>query len=58
MLNTFVPFVLLGVAIGGAVAFRRTGKRAGFVLMAITAGLSALLCVLAVMIELKKRNII
>jgi hypothetical protein len=58
MFGTLVPFILLGGAVGGAIAFRRQGKRVGFVLMSITAVLSLLLCALAVMIELKRRNVI
>jgi succinate dehydrogenase hydrophobic anchor subunit len=58
MLGTVLPFLLLGAAIGGAIAFRRKGRRAGFVLMSITAVLSVLLCILAVMIALKKSNLI
>jgi succinate dehydrogenase hydrophobic anchor subunit len=58
MLGTVLPFLLLGAAIGGAVAFRRKGRRAGFVLMSITAVLSVVLCILAVMIALKKSNLI
>jgi hypothetical protein len=58
MLGTVLPFLLLGAAIGGAIAFRRQGKRAGLVLMSIAALLSILLCILAVMIELKKSNLI
>jgi succinate dehydrogenase hydrophobic anchor subunit len=58
MLGTVLPFLLLGAAIGGAIAFRRNGRRAGFVLMSITAVLSVLLCILAVMIALKKSNLI
>jgi hypothetical protein len=58
MSGTLLPFLLLASAIGGAIAFRRKGRRVGFVLMSITAALSVLLCILAVMIELKTRNII
>ncbi len=57
MLGLLFPFLLLGGAIGGAIAFRRKGKRVGFVLMSVTAGLSVLLCILAVMIELKRRDV-
>ncbi len=58
MLGTVVPFLLLGAAIGGAVAFRRKGRRAGYILMSITVVLSVVLCILAVMIELRTNNLI